>query len=316
VDVLTVACTDAVTKALQSTIAELRDSEPITRSDKVPGQDANSEPSNVLTVASRAAAENFFRVSQEKLTQSLTALRLQFVSTIRKLADLARQERFESLRKAITSLKPDLQPDLQNEILIDLNANAVHVQNLAFRKARKHVKTEHIRYGPKAAFQALEVQIAKPVRRMRDDGFDDEDDHEGVADLGFMLRAPIAAIAVVPFVLGVAIWPLMTQSKKYHLDANVIGEGYKKNIVDPFLRDLRSEGQKSLRETMKRSAEVSRAAVVDTLQREDDRYAKERAAKNSPPPMELVAKLVAVHSNFVAAEAALNGLREHLNKFV
>jgi hypothetical protein len=114
------------------------------------------------------------------------------------------------------------------------------------------------------------------------------------------------------------IWRPLTkgQTKKYHLDTDVIEKRYVEKIVHPFLRDLKSEGRKSLHETMKRSADVSRAAVVDALKREDDRYAKERAERHTPPPKEHLAQLVAIQSNFVAAEAAFERLREHLNKFM
>ena len=106
----------------------------------------NIEPSpKVLIVDSKAAAEDFFHKSQRKLTHSLTELRHQFVSTIRKLVDRARKERFESLTKAIKSLDEALQPELQDEILIDLDAKAVNVQSLAFRKVRGDMKTETVR---------------------------------------------------------------------------------------------------------------------------------------------------------------------------
>jgi len=68
------------------------------------------------------------------------------------------------------------------------------------------------RYGPKAAFQAFEMGIARPILRMRgSEDSDEEETHKAVEELGFMLRAPIAVIAAVPFVLGAGIWPLVTQ---------------------------------------------------------------------------------------------------------
>jgi hypothetical protein len=75
----------------------------------------------------------------------LTELRHQFVSTIRKLADRARKQRFDSLTTAIKSLDEALQPELQYEILVDLDAKSVNVQSLAFRKVRGDIKTEKVR---------------------------------------------------------------------------------------------------------------------------------------------------------------------------
>jgi len=148
---------------------------------------------------------------------------------------------------------------------------------------------------------------------MQDDSVNDEDDNKGVDDLGLVLRAPIAVLAAGAMVVGAPIWAVMTKTKKYSLDPTIIGEGYKKKIVGPFVKRLKLEGNKSLHAAMTKSAEVSKAMVVDKLKREEDRYANE-GARESPPPMEHVAKLVAIHSNFVAAEVALNGLREHLNE--
>jgi hypothetical protein len=73
------------------------------------------------------------------------------------------------------------------------------------------------------------------------------------------------------------------------------------------------EGHRTLHETLKRSGEVSKASVEDALKREEDRYTKERIMA---PEKEYVAELVAIYSNFVAAETAFATLVEHLEKFV
>src|ERR1700719_208394 len=83
----------------------------------------------IVIADSKAAAEVFFHNSQMKLAHSLAGLRQQFVTTIRKLADQARLERFESLKKEIKSL--DEAAALQEEILIDLDAYSFSVQSLA-----------------------------------------------------------------------------------------------------------------------------------------------------------------------------------------
>ena len=97
----------------------------------------------IVIADSKAAAEVFFHNSQMKLAHSLAGLRQQFVTTIRKLADQARLERFESLKKEIKSLDEAAQPALQEEILIDLDANSFSVQSLAFRKIKKGIKTSN-----------------------------------------------------------------------------------------------------------------------------------------------------------------------------
>ena len=95
----------------------------------------------------------------------------------------------------------------------------------------------------------------------------------------------------------------------------MIKERYTKMIVEPFLRALRSEGEKSLEETMKKSEKASRATVLDALQAEDGRYEKELKDKRTYTADQL-GELVAIYSNFVAAEAALGSLRERLARFV
>lgn len=40
---------------------------------------------------------------------------------------------------------------------------------------------------------------------------EDEERNKAVEQLGFMLRAPIAVIAAIPFVLGAGVWPFMTK---------------------------------------------------------------------------------------------------------
>jgi hypothetical protein len=162
---------------------------------------------------------------------------------------------------------------------------------------------------------------------------DEEDQQKAIDALGFMLRAPATAITFVPFVLGAFIWPFITkvsgqmsyqthpifkwlQSKTFRLDREKIEEAFLVKIVEPFLNNLKFEGQKSLQETMRRSGVVAKAAVADALEREDERYMKERLEKQSPPPKKYIAAVVAAHANFIAAEAAFQTLRNHLLKFI
>jgi hypothetical protein len=53
-----------------------------------------------------------------------------------------------------------------------------------------------------------------------DDDDSGDDGQRAVDGLGFMLRAPVAVIASVPIVLGVLIWPLMTQVIQFYLYAH------------------------------------------------------------------------------------------------
>jgi len=62
-------------------------------------------------------AEEFLRLSQRELHLSLNSLKLEYVTTIRKLAEKAKEKRFQTLRDAIKHLDPRLQPELREEIV-------------------------------------------------------------------------------------------------------------------------------------------------------------------------------------------------------
>ena len=64
-----------------------------------------------------AHAEEFLRLSQRELHSALNTVKLEYVTTIRKLAETAKDKRFKGLRDAIKLLDPRLQPKLREEIV-------------------------------------------------------------------------------------------------------------------------------------------------------------------------------------------------------
>ena len=64
-----------------------------------------------------AHAEEFLRLSQRELHSALNTIKLEYVTTIRKLAEAAKDKRFKALRDAIKHLDPRLQPKLREEIV-------------------------------------------------------------------------------------------------------------------------------------------------------------------------------------------------------
>jgi hypothetical protein len=90
-----------------------------------------------------------------------------------------------------------------------------------------------------------------------------------------MLRAPIAVLATVPFVFGLPIWPWMIHSRAYHLEMDVIYNRYKDEIINPWVRSLKEEGEKSLIGTIELSSKVAKELVASALTREDKRYNRE-----------------------------------------
>ena len=64
-----------------------------------------------------AHAEEFLRLSQRELHSALNTVKLEYVTTIRKLAETAKDKRFKALRDAIKLLDPRLQPKLREAIV-------------------------------------------------------------------------------------------------------------------------------------------------------------------------------------------------------
>ena len=62
-------------------------------------------------------AEEFLRLSQRELHSALNTVRLEYVTTIRKLAETAEDKRFEALRDSIKFLDSRLQPELRDAVV-------------------------------------------------------------------------------------------------------------------------------------------------------------------------------------------------------
>ena len=64
-----------------------------------------------------AHAEEFLRLSQRELHSALYTLKSEYVTTIRKMAEAAKDKRFKTLRDAIKHPDPQLQPELREAII-------------------------------------------------------------------------------------------------------------------------------------------------------------------------------------------------------
>ena len=181
------------------------------------------------------------------------------------------------------------------------------------------IKTTETRHTAQTAFRAIEEKIARPslgpVIPATSDGKSEvvDNDIEVVVkliidELGFMLRAPITALATIPLVFSLPVRPW----RAYHLEMDVIHDRYKDEIINPWIRSLKEEGEKSLLGTIELSSEVARGLVTTTLAREDKRYERELKAKNRPMDQGAVQHLITLYGNLVAAEAALGELFVHI----
>ena len=145
------------------------------------------------------------------------------------------------------------------------------------------IKTTDTRHTAGTAFRAIEERLARPwlgtVTTPTSDGKSGVVDNDvevavqkSINELGFMLRAPIAVLATVPFVFGLPVWPWMVHSRAYHLEMDVIYNRYKDEIITPWIRSLKEEGEKSLIGTIELSSTVAKELVTSALTREDKRY--------------------------------------------
>jgi hypothetical protein len=90
-----------------------------------------------------------------------------------------------------------------------------------------------IRYSPTEVFKYFEEAIAKPILSLQDDIIDDQTSEVTVSDLGLLIRAPVAVIATVPFVLSASVWLCMTKVLCSPLNQNV--KHYPSFIADETL---------------------------------------------------------------------------------
>ncbi|KIM23876.1 hypothetical protein M408DRAFT_332078, partial [Serendipita vermifera MAFF 305830] len=276
---------------------------------------------SVLVVKSVHHAEEFLRLSQKELQGSLNREKQDFVTAVRKMAEEARAKRFQELKDEFARLDPQIQPELREEIIEDLNNQSVDIRQVIFNHIKNEIKTTKTRHTAATAFRAIEEKLAKPLLSQNEDPIQVLDEGEQKAlktvdDLGFMLRAPISAMATIPFVFGLPIWPWMAYSKSFHLEMNIIESQYRREIVEPWYRILQEESQKALSGTIVASSEVAREAVLKALSREDGRYERESAHKNSPTKAGMVQHMVAMQSNLYAAEAALTEIQYLLKESI
>ena len=86
---------------------------------------------------------------------------------------------------------------------------------------------------------------------------------------------------------------------------DVIHNRYKDEIVDPWLRRLKEEGETSLIGTIEDGSKVAKDSVTSAL---ESRYKRELEGKNKPMDERTVRYLISIYGNLVAAEEALKEL--------
>jgi hypothetical protein len=165
----------------------------------------------------------------------LSKLKKQYVGTVRTLANKTRASLFNSLKKTIQeTIRDDIQPELKEEIIDELDERSDSVEKLVISNIRRQVvRTVATRHDARSAYHAIEEKLAQPFFASRDKGLYtlpttgsdssqnlneeeidmlvEEERSKRMKELGFMLRAPIAVVAAIPWVLGAGIWPFMAK---------------------------------------------------------------------------------------------------------
>jgi len=267
---------------------------------KMLGVDAQGHPDpNNLVFGNKLQAEAFLKDVHEDLTLSLSRLRRQFVGRVRDLANRACDERLQSLKISISQASQDGVSDkMKAEILEDLSdgeANITpfsisHIDSAAVHKLKE-------RYNYSTAFNDIRSFIAKDFE-----------------SLGFMVKAPVTAMATFSCVISAGVWSLMYRLKAFEIKKVEITKTFDDEVVNAFLRSLKSEGEKTLEGVLRVSAEGARTAVQDVLAKEETRYQIERSKKDLPADKRVVAETLACFINFQAADSAMFKLQEHLVK--
>ena len=106
--------------------------------------------------------------------------------------------------------------------------------------------------------------------------------------------------------------PWIGRTQAYHLGMDVIHNQYKDEIVDPWIRSLNEEGEKSLIGTIEVSWKMAKDLATSALEREDNRYKRELEGKDRPVDQGTVNRLIAIYGNLIAAEEALKELFIHV----
>ena len=271
--------------------------------------DGVTKGSKVLIVRSVGNAEEFLRLSQRELHSALNDLKLEYITNIRTLAEKAKERRFNTLPDAIRHLDSRLLPETQEEppgnpkrVLSipsdDIEPQSISSRKVAFQPTRGMIKTTGTRHTVQTAFRAIDKRLARPwfgsappaTKGGKSEAVDVE---EGVQR-------------------EVPRWPWTVHYRAYNLEMDIIYNRYKNEIINPWMRSLKEEGEKSLIGTIELSSQVAKDLVKFALTREEKRYNRELDGKGKPMDQGAVQHLITGYGNLVASEAALMALVVHI----
>jgi hypothetical protein len=227
----------------------------------------------------------------------------------------------------------------EGAFIVELASQSVDIRELAYSQIKRKVKISSTRYTAKTAFQMIETTFARwwlnpspddeqipggertpsPIHEENNDTGDgsptysplrdygdevEEAAQRSVEQLGFLLRAPLTAVASIAWAFSSPVWVFMPESHTYHLPMEEIQKEYKNKIVEPWLEDLNKEGEETLIGVIRLSSREAKCTVDNALEREATRY-NETSGTQEPPDDTTVDNLVTAFVNLLAAEEAL-----------
>jgi hypothetical protein len=101
-------------------------------------------------------------------------------------------------------------------------------------------------------------------------------------------------------------------NREYSIEIDTLYDRYKGEMIDPWIRKLKEEGEKALLGNIETSFRAAKDLMTPALIEKEDRYKRELDGKESLVGEERVEHLTAVYSNLLAAEGALERLNSRL----
>ena len=106
-------------------------------------------------------------------------------------------------------------------------------------------------------------------------------------------------------------------SRQYTIEIDTLHDRFKDEIVDPWIRKLKEQGEKALLGVTEASLEVAKNLMTSAVLGKEDRCKREleETKKDMLPGEEKLAWLTAVCTNLLAAERASTKLSDHLSSW-
>ena len=109
---------------------------------------------------------------------------------------------------------------------------------------------------------------------------------------------------------------LLLFNRQYSIEIDTLHDRFKDEIVDPWIRELKEEGERTLLEASQASIQAAKDLMTSALLEREDRYKRELEEKRKEMRVGEVevSRFTAVYSNLLAAEASSTELLVRINE--